>query len=257
VLQVEDLRVRYGSLEVVKGISFAVGEGEIVTILGSNGAGKTTTLRTVAGLHRPAGGRVMLGGRSIGGLGAYQVAALGASLVPEGRQLFPDHTVRENLELGAYLRLRRGDRRAVTEDIEGLFELFPQIQGRLQQRAGSLSGGEQQMVAIARALVARPTLLLMDEPSLGLAPLLIRSIFDALVKLRAQGLTILLVEQMAWLGLGVCDRAYILESGRLVLTGTRDEVMRDPRIVQAYLGKADGAAPAGGAPGGSSDRWRG
>ena len=242
MLQVEALRVRYGSLEVVKGISFSVHEGEIVTIIGSNGAGKTTTLRAVAGLVHPADGRIMLGDRSIGRLRAHEVAALGICLVPEGRQLFPDHTVRENLELGAYLRLRRGETRGVASDMDALFDLFPQIRERLRQRAGSLSGGEQQMVAISRALIARPRLLLMDEPSLGLAPLLIRSIFDALVKLRAQGLTILLVEQLAWFGLGVCDRAYILESGRIVLQGTRDEIMRDPRVLQTYLGKANGAA---------------
>jgi branched-chain amino acid transport system ATP-binding protein len=241
MLRVEGLRVRYGSLDVVKGISFTVQDGEIVTIIGSNGAGKTTTLRTVAGLIQPSDGRVTLDDRPIGGLRAHQVAARGVCLVPEGRQLFPDHTVLENLELGAYLRLRRrSDRHAVARDIDGLFDLFPQIRERLHQRAGSLSGGEQQMVAISRALIARPRLLLMDEPSLGLAPLLIRGIFDALVRLRTQGLTILLVEQMAWLGLGVCDRAYILESGRIVLEGRRDEIMRDPRVVQAYLGKTDG-----------------
>ena len=154
--------------------------------------------------------------------------------------------MRENLELGAYLRLRRGEGAAVARDMEELLALFPQVRSRLGQRAGSLSGGEQQMVAISRALIARPKLLLMDEPSLGLAPLLIQSIFDTLVKLRAQGLTILLVEQMAWLGLGVCNRAYILESGRIVLEGGRDQVLRDPRILQAYLGRANGAGAAPG-----------
>jgi len=247
MLRVEGLRVRYDSLDVVKGISFTVQDGEIVTIIGSNGAGKTTTLRTVAGLIRPSDGGVTLDGRPIGGLRAHQVAARGVCLVPEGRQLFPDHTVLENLELGAYLRLRRRNgRQAVARDMDGLFDLFPQIRERLHQRAGSLSGGEQQMVAISRALIARPRLLLMDEPSLGLAPLLIRGIFDALVKLRAQGLTILLVEQMAWLGLGVCDRAYILESGRIVLEGPRDEIVRDPRVVHAYLGKTNGGVENGG-----------
>jgi branched-chain amino acid transport system ATP-binding protein len=240
VLRVEELRVRYGSLEVLKGIAFSVSEGEIVTIIGSNGAGKTTTLRTVAGLIAPAAGRILLGERSIGTLRAHEVAALGLCLVPEGRQLFPDHTVRENLELGAYLRLRRGDRRGVAGDLETLLDLFPALRPRLRQRAGSLSGGEQQMVAISRALIARPRLLLMDEPSLGLAPMLISGIFDALLRLRAQGLTILLVEQMAWLGLGVCDRAYILESGRIVLEGRQEEIMRHPRVLQAYLGKTDG-----------------
>jgi branched-chain amino acid transport system ATP-binding protein len=224
---------------VVKGISFAVPDGEIVTILGSNGAGKTTTLRTLAGLVPPVEGTITVGGRSIGGLLAHEIANLGVCLVPEGRQLFPDHTVRENLELGAYRRLRRGERGDVTRDMERLFDLFPQIRARARQRAGSLSGGEQQMVAIARALIGRPKLLLMDEPSLGLAPLLIRNIFDALRALREQGLTMLLIEQMAWAGLGVCDRAYVLESGRIVLAGARDDLVRDPRVLQAYLGRAD------------------
>jgi branched-chain amino acid transport system ATP-binding protein len=237
MLQVDGLRVQYGSLEVIKGISFFVNPGEIVTIIGSNGAGKTTTLRAVAGLIQPAEGQITFEARPLGGLRAHETAAQGVCLVPEGRQLFPDHTVRENLELGAYLRLRRGDRRQVESDMDALVELFPKIRGRLQQQAGSLSGGEQQMVAIARALIARPKLLLMDEPSLGLAPLLIQTIFDALVKLRDQGLTVLLVEQMAWFGLGVCDRAYILESGRIVLEGRGDEVMRTPRVLQAYLGR--------------------
>lgn len=246
MLSVDGLRVRYGSLEVVKGISFSVREGEIVTIIGANGAGKSTTLRTLAGLLSPYQGTVMFRDRKIGGARPYNVAALGLRLVPEGRQLFPDHTVRENLELGAYLRLWRGDRTGVAKDMEELFELFPQIRPRLDQRAGSLSGGEQQMVAIARALISQPRLLLMDEPSLGLAPMLIQSIFDALIKLRSRGLTILLVEQMAWLGLGVCDRGYILESGRFTLEGSRDELLRHPRVLEAYLGKTrgvtDGAA---------------
>jgi branched-chain amino acid transport system ATP-binding protein len=241
MLRVENLRVRYGSLEVVKGVSFSIQDGEIVTILGSNGAGKTTTLRTLAGLVPPFEGNITVGGRPIGGLSAYEIAALGVRLVPEGRQLFPDHTVRENLELGAYRRLRRGERSEVTGDMESLFDLFPQIRARTNQRAGSLSGGEQQMVAIARALIGRPKLLFMDEPSLGLAPLLIRTIFAALQRLREQGLTILLIEQMAWAGLGVCDRAYVLESGRIVLEGTRDDLLRDPRVVQAYLGRVDRA----------------
>ena len=237
MLSVEGLRVRYGSLEVVKGISFAIRDGEIVTIIGGNGAGKTTTLRTIAGLHRPHQGQILFAGREIGGARPHDVAALGVSLVPEGRQLFPDHTVRENLELGAYLRLRRADRAQVAADMEEMFQLFPQIRHRLNQRAGSLSGGEQQMVAISRALISRPKLLLMDEPSLGLGPLIIQSIFDALMKLRARGLTALLVEQMAWLGLSVCDRGYILEGGHVVLEGSRDELLSHPRVLEAYLGK--------------------
>jgi len=238
MLSVDGLRVRYGSLEVVKGISFTVREGEIVTIIGGNGAGKSTTLRTLAGLLRPHEGEITFRDRKIGGARPYDVAALGLRLVPEGRQLFPDHTVRENLELGAYLRLQRGERAQVAREMEELFELFPQIRPRVNQQAGSLSGGEQQMVAIARALISQPRLLLMDEPSLGLAPLLVQSIFDALLKLRGRGLTILLVEQMAWLGLGACDRGYILESGRITLEGSREDLLRHPRVVEAYLGKA-------------------
>lgn len=237
MLSVTDLSVRYGSLDVVRQISFAVRPGEIVTIIGGNGAGKTTTLRTLAGVLAPAQGRILFQGKDIGGARPYDIAAQGLRLVPEGRQLFPDHTVRENLELGAYLRLRAGQRAEVERDVEEALSLFPKIRTRLSQRAGSLSGGEQQMVAVARALVARPKLLLMDEPSLGLAPLVMRDIFEALVALRQRGLTILLVEQMAWLGLGVCDRGYILESGRIVLEGNRDELMSHPRVREAYLGK--------------------
>lgn len=238
MLSVTDLSVRYGSLDVVRNVSFGVRRGEIVTIIGGNGAGKTTTLRTLAGVLAPAQGRILFDGKDIAGAPPYDIAARGLRLVPEGRQLFPDHTVRENLELGAYLRLRAGHRADVERDVEEALSLFPEIRSRLSQRAGSLSGGEQQMVAVARAVVARPKLLLMDEPSLGLAPLVMRDIFEALVALRERGLTILLVEQMAWLGLGVCDRGYILESGQIVLEGGRDELMSHPRVREAYLGKA-------------------
>jgi branched-chain amino acid transport system ATP-binding protein len=243
MLSVDGLSIRYASLEVVHDVSLTVRPGEIVTIIGGNGAGKTTTLRTIAGLHPPHRGAIRFDGRPIGGARPYEVAALGLRLVPEGRQLFPEHTVRENLEIGAYLRLRGRGRAGAMEDIDELCALFPQIRGRLNQLAGSLSGGEQQMVAIARALIARPRLLLMDEPSLGLAPLVIRTIFDVLVTLRDRGLTVLLVEQMAWLGLGVCDRGYILESGRFVLEGSREELLAHPRVLQAYLGKRRGARP--------------
>lgn len=237
MLEVEDIRVAYDSLEVIKGASFRVGAGEIVTVLGSNGAGKTTTLRTLSGLHRALSGRIAFDGEDIAQRKASDVARLGLSLVPEGRQLFPDHTVKENLELGAYRRLKAGERAAVARDMEEVMELFPRIRERLSQPAGLLSGGEQQMVAIARALVGRPKLLMMDEPSLGLAPILVRDIFNAFVKLRERGLTILLVEQMAWLALGVCDRAYVLESGKIVASGTREEITANPRVMEAYLGK--------------------
>jgi branched-chain amino acid transport system ATP-binding protein len=237
LLEVEGLRVAYGDLEVVKGVSLKVEEGEIVTVLGSNGAGKTTTLRTLAGLLQPTAGTIVYDGKPIGGLPAHAIAYMGLALVPEGRQLFPEHTVRENLELGGYRLLRAGAQAEFNHELERVFELFPRVKERLHQPAGLLSGGEQQMVAIGRALVSKPRLLLLDEPSLGLAPMLVRSIFDAFVALRQQGITTLLVEQMAWIGLEVCDRAYVLESGAIVASGTRAEISSNPRVVEAYLGK--------------------
>jgi branched-chain amino acid transport system ATP-binding protein len=238
LLDVEDLHVAYGELEVVRGISMAIEQGEIVTILGSNGAGKTTTLRSLAGLLRPTRGRIEFAGSSIAGMPPHAIADRGIALVPEGRQLFPEHTVRENLELGAYRYLRRGRQSDFEQALAEVFALFPRVRERLDQPAGLLSGGEQQMVAIGRALVSRPRLLLLDEPSLGLAPIVLRSIFDAFVKLKADGLTILLVEQMAWLGLEICDRAYVLETGVVALSGTAREVAADPRVIEAYLGVA-------------------
>ena len=238
LLEVRDLHVAYGELEVVRGVSFAIERGEIVTILGSNGAGKTTTLRSLAGLIRPTRGRVRLDGKDIADLAPHQIAQRGLALVPEGRQLFPEHTVRENLELGAYPALRKGQRAEFDQILADVFELFPRVRERLGQPAGLLSGGEQQMVAIARALVSRPQVLLLDEPSLGLAPLLVRSIFDTFLKLKERGLTILLVEQMAWLGLEICDRAHVLETGSIVLSGTGPELSANSRVMDAYLGVA-------------------
>ncbi len=237
LLEVDDLHVGYGELEVVRGISFTVERGEIVTILGSNGAGKTTTLRSLAGLTRAKRGSIKFGGKDIGNSPAYEIATSGLALVPEGRQLFPEHTVRENLELGAYRRHRNG-KKEFDESLAEVFELFPRVQERLEQPAGLLSGGEQQMVAIARALVARPQLLLLDEPSLGLAPIVMLTIFDAFQRLKARGLTILLVEQMAWLGLKICDRAHVLDTGRIALSGTPEELAANPRVLEAYLGAA-------------------
>lgn len=237
LLEVEGLFTAYGDLEVVKGISLKVKQGEIVTVLGSNGAGKSTTLRALAGLLSPTAGRILYDGRSIGGMPAHAIANLGLALVPEGRQLFPEHTVLENLELGGYRLLRSGARAEFEHELEGVFELFPRVKERLYQPAGLLSGGEQQMVAIGRALVSKPRLLLLDEPSLGLAPILVRTIFDAFVALREQGMTTLLVEQMAWAGLEVCDQAYVLESGKIVISGPKAEVLSNPRVIEAYLGK--------------------
>jgi branched-chain amino acid transport system ATP-binding protein len=235
LLEVDDLHVGYGELEVVRGISFTVERGEIVTILGSNGAGKTTTLRSLAGLTRARRGSIKFEDKDIGNSPAYEIAASGLALVPEGRQLFPEHTVRENLELGAYRRHRKG-KAEFNESRAEVFELVPRVQERLDQPAGLLSGGEQQMVAIARALVARPRLLLLDEPSLGLAPIIMLTIFDAFQRLKARGLTILLVEQMAWLGLKICDRAHVLDTGTIALSGTPQELAAHPRILEAYLG---------------------
>jgi branched-chain amino acid transport system ATP-binding protein len=236
LLEVRDLHVAYGKLEVVRGVSFSVEPGEIVTILGSNGAGTTTMLRSLSGLIQPSAGSIQFAGRDIGGLPAYDIANRGLALVPEGRQLFPEHTVRENLELGAYRNLRAGKRNEFAKNLADVFELFPRIRERLEQPAGLLSGGEQQMVAIARALVASPRLLLLDEPSLGLAPIVLRAIFDAFKQLKARGLTILLVEQMAWLGLEICDGAHVLENGRFAVSGTAKELAANPRVMEAYLG---------------------
>ena len=236
LLEVSDLHIAYGALEVVKGVSFAVEPGEIVLVLGSNGAGKTTTMRSLAGLLAPARGRIAFAGVDISRSPPHAIAALGLALVPEGRQLFPEHTVRENLELGAYRHLRHGRRAEFARSLEEVCKLFPRVGERLGQPAGLLSGGEQQMVAISRALVSRPQMLLIDEPSLGLAPIPLRSIFDALLALKARGLTVLIVEQMAWLGLEVCDRAYVLENGTIALSGSAAEVASDPRVVEAYLG---------------------
>ncbi len=244
MLKVTDLRVSYGPIAAVNGVTFNVGDGEVVTILGANGAGKTTILRAIAGLARGKSGSIVFDGTEIGTQSAHRVVAQGLCLVPEGRQLFPDHTVQENLELGAFRRLRTGKRSEVSADFEEVFALFPRIRDRRGQKAGLLSGGEQQMVAVARALLGRPRLLMLDEPSLGLAPGLARTIFESFFKLKQRGIALLIVEQMAWLGLGVCDRAYVLDSGRFTLEGPRDVVMRDPRVVEAYLGgAATGAAP--------------
>jgi branched-chain amino acid transport system ATP-binding protein len=236
LLEIRDLHAGYGELEVLRGVSFAVEPGEIVTILGSNGAGKSTTLRCVSGLLRRTCGTIAFSGSDIAEAPAHAIAQLGLALVPEGRALFPEHTVRENLELGAYRHLRRGKQVEFEQALAEVVELFPRVRERLDQPAGLLSGGEQQMVAISRALVSRPRLLLLDEPSLGLAPMVLRSIFDAFVKLRAGGLTILCVEQMAWLALEISDRAYVLEKGAVALSGTAREVKANPRVIEAYLG---------------------
>jgi branched-chain amino acid transport system ATP-binding protein len=237
LLDVKNLRVGYGSLEAVKGISFHVAQNELVTILGTNGAGKTTTMHALTGLLRPTAGEIWFDGINLGSVPPYSLPKLGIVLVPEGRQLFPDHSVRENLELGAYHRQGRTDRLQIEKDLQFIFELFPRVRERLAQPAGLLSGGEQQMVAIARAFVARPRLLLMDEPSLGLAPKIVEKIFEAFSLFRQRGITILLVEQMALMSLKICDRAYVLEAGHIALSGLGEEIISNPRVAEAYLGR--------------------
>jgi len=236
MLEVQNLCIGYGELTVIRGISFNVQSGEIVTILGRNGAGKTTTLSCLAGLIHPSEGRITFAGQDISNLPADVIANRGVALVPEGRRLFPNHTVRENLELGAYQHLRRGKNKEFQDSLEEIIQIFPRIGERLEQRAGLLSGGEQQMVAIARAMVSRPQLLLLDEPSLGLSPILAGTIFAAFTELNARGITILLVEQMAQAGLSICDRALVLQNGRIVLEGTSNELLSEPRLIAAQLG---------------------
>ena len=233
MLAVEDIHVYYGNIAALKGLSFTVERGEIVTLLGSNGAGKSTTLRTVSGLLRPRRGMLAFEGKRLDGVQAHDVVALGIAQSPEGRRIFPRMTVSENLDLGAYLRK---DAAGIAQDRENVLELFPRLRERIGQKAGTMSGGEQQMLAVARALMARPKLLLLDEPSMGLAPVLVDLIFDTIGRIREQGTTVLLVEQNALAALRVADRAYVLESGSLKLAGTAAELANDPEIVKAYLG---------------------
>ena len=232
VLGVGALVAGYGAEPVLHGIDLAVRRGEVVALLGANGAGKSTLMRALAGLHRPlAGGGIHLEGRALDALGAEQVVALGMVLVPEGRQVFPELSVLDNIRLGAFLDPADRDAR-----VEQMLERFPRLRERLHQRAGLLSGGEQQMLAIARALMSRPRVLLLDEPSLGLAPKVIAELFAALDRLRAEGMTLLLVDQMAALALSLADRAYVIEGGRIIAQGTADEIANDPKLAGAYLG---------------------
>ncbi|MGH2768264.1 MAG: ABC transporter ATP-binding protein [Actinomycetota bacterium] len=233
ILEVEDLRVRYGVIEAVKGISMRVEEGEIVTLIGANGAGKTTTLRTISGLQRPARGEIRFRGERIDGLPAHLVVRKGIGHAPEGRRVFSRLTVRENLEMGAYAR---SDRRAVGEDLGRIYRLFPILEQRKAQWAGTLSGGEQQMLAIGRALMGRPRLLLLDEPSMGLAPMLVSQIFSILEEIHRQGVTVLLVEQNARQALRLAGRGYVLETGRIVLSGRARELLEDEGVRRAYFG---------------------
>jgi branched-chain amino acid transport system ATP-binding protein len=234
MLRIESVKVSYGAIEAVKGVDLEVRSGEVVTIIGANGAGKSTLLKAVVGLEPVAAGRVFIDGKDCTTVPAHQRVSLGVALSPEGRGVFGDQTVRENLMLGAY-SLKLGPRESEVA-IEREFERFPRLKERQGQLSGTLSGGEQQMLAIARALMSRPRLLLLDEPSLGLAPLIIKDIFDAIRRLRESGLTILLVEQMAKQALGVADRAYVLETGRITLEGSGRELLDNPKVKAAYLG---------------------
>jgi branched-chain amino acid transport system ATP-binding protein len=233
VLRVEDLHVFYGEIHALKGVALEVGRGEIVAILGNNGAGKTTTLKTISGLLAPRRGRIALEGEPLVGVPAHEVVLRGIAHVPEGRRIFNRLTVRENLMMGAYPRRDGG----VSSDLERVCTLFPRLQERLTQVAGTLSGGEQQMLAIGRALMASPRLLLLDEPSMGLAPVLVEQIFATIADINRQGMTILLVEQNAAMALGVAHRGYVLETGTIALTGTADALVEDPAVRRAYLGE--------------------
>ena len=233
LLRVEGIEAGYGDLTAVSDVSLEVREGEAVALIGANGAGKTTTLRAVSGLLPLRRGRIEFQGQRLDGLGPAEIVARGIAHVPEGRQLFPTMTVRENLELGARSRAARSGR---AEMLERVFELFPRLRERREQLAGTLSGGEQQMCAIGRGLMARPRLLMLDEPSLGLAPVLVKAIFEDLVRINAQGITVLLVEQNVLRSLHLAHRGYVLENGRMTLSGPRDELLASGHIKQAYLG---------------------
>jgi len=234
MLKIEALQVNYGAIEALRGVSLEVRDGEVVTLIGGNGAGKSTLMKAISGLEPAAGGRIMFESRDITALVAHKRVGLGISQSPEGRQVFADQTVRDNLLLGAWLRK---DDEGIAQDIDAQFEVFPRLRERQDQLAGTMSGGEQQMLAMGRALMARPRLLLLDEPSLGLAPLVVREIFAVIRELKARGVTILLVEQMANQALKVADRAYVLKTGEITSCGTARELADDPAVREAYLGK--------------------
>lgn len=233
MLRISDLEVYYGAIHALKGLSLEVHAGEIVTLIGANGAGKSTTLRTISGLIAPKSGTVAFEGRNIAGTGAHEIVRLGLSQVPEGRRIFAEMTVLENLELGAFIR---SDKDGIADDMEMVFERFPRLKERRTQQAGTLSGGEQQMLAMGRALMSRPRLLLLDEPSMGLAPLLIKEIFSIIVDINRAGTTILLVEQNANMALSIANRAYVLETGRITLSGDAKELAASEDVRKAYLG---------------------
>ncbi|MBR5487496.1 MAG: ABC transporter ATP-binding protein [Phascolarctobacterium sp.] len=234
MLKVENLVVSYGGIEALKGISLEVPEGKIVTLIGANGAGKSTLLRSIMGLVKPADGKITYDEKDITGLNSQKIVETGITLVPEGRRVFPNLTVLENLKIGAYMR---NDKEGIEKDIRWIYDMFPRLEERSWQMAGTLSGGEQQMLAVGRALMCRPKVLMMDEPSLGLAPLVIKDIFKIIQEINKQGMTILLIEQNANMALKIADIAYVLETGRITMTGSGKELLENPEIKAAYLGK--------------------
>ena len=231
ILSIQNLQVNYGGIEAVKGISFDVPEGEIVTLIGANGAGKSSTLRSISGLVKPRSGKILFKGEDITGKNPTEIVSKGITLVPEGRKIFADLTVKENLRIGAYLR--KDD---INEDLEWVYSLFPRLKEREWQAGGTLSGGEQQMLAVGRALMSRPKVMMMDEPSLGLAPLIVRDIFTIIKEVNKQGVTILLIEQNANMALKTADLGYVMETGRITLTGTGTDLLNDDAVKAAYLG---------------------
>jgi branched-chain amino acid transport system ATP-binding protein len=233
LLEVDDIHTFYGNIEALKGISLTVEEGEIVTLIGSNGAGKSTTLRSISGLNPPRSGRITFAGQEISAMAPQDIVSLGVSQSPEGRHCFQRMTVRENLDLGAYLRR---DSDGIAADIERVYELFPRLKERERQKAGTMSGGEQQMLAIGRALMAQPKLLLLDEPSMGIAPILVERIYETIAEINRQGTTILLVEQSASYALEVSHRGYVLETGTVALTAPSSDLQENPDVQKAYLG---------------------
>lgn len=233
ILEIKDLSVRFGGIRAVNSISMEVGEGQIVTLIGANGAGKSTILRSVSGIVKPQSGDILFEGQSLMGLSPDKIVTRGVTLVPEGRRVFPNLTVLENLKIGAYLRKDKLD-----NDIEYVYSLFPRLKERSWQFAGTLSGGEQQMLAVGRALMAKPKLIMMDEPSLGLAPLVVRDIFSIIETINKSGITVLLIEQNANMALKVAHKGYVIETGNITMTGTGAELLADEKVKEAYLGKA-------------------
>lgn len=244
MLEVQDLRVHYGMVEALRGVSIKVLEREIVCLIGANGAGKSTLLNALSGIVRPSGGRILLEGRDLGGEAPSQVVAKGVVQVPEGRQIFYDLSVMENLEIGAYLRIRKQGYRAIQEELEEIWKLFPVLSQRKSQTAGTLSGGEQQMLALARGLMARPRLMMLDEPSLGLAPLIVREIFGVIGILPSKNTSVLLVEQNAKAALQISGRGYVLQTGRIVMEGASTFLAHDETIKLAFLGRQRTQGPS-------------